>query len=115
MPQPTPVINKPAAATNRFYSPLVLNIANSEGITMQELENIPGTGNENRVTKKDILSYVEQKKAGKVPQQQIVPARSSSLTATTAPALHSQPEPLKVKQEETFTIATGRGKVVLWR
>ncbi len=71
VPQPTPVINKPATTTNRFYSPLVLNIANSEGITMQELENIPGTGSDNRVTKKDILDYVEQKKEGKVLQQNV--------------------------------------------
>lgn len=50
-----PVTNTPA---NRFYSPLVLNIAASEGISMTELERIPGTGNEGRVTKKDILQYV---------------------------------------------------------
>jgi 2-oxoglutarate dehydrogenase E2 component (dihydrolipoamide succinyltransferase) len=46
---------------NRFYSPLVLNIANSEGIGMAELEQIHGTGNEGRVTKKDILNYVESR------------------------------------------------------
>ena len=42
-------------ATGRFYSPLVLNIAREEGISMQELEYVPGTGSEGRVTKKDIL------------------------------------------------------------
>jgi len=47
---------------NRFYSPLVLNIAAGEGVSMAELENIPGTGNEGRVTKKDILEYVSNKK-----------------------------------------------------
>lgn len=55
-----------AAATSRFYSPLVLNIAASEGIALAELEHITGTGNEGRVTKKDILQYVNDKKAGKV-------------------------------------------------
>jgi 2-oxoglutarate dehydrogenase E2 component (dihydrolipoamide succinyltransferase) len=50
---------------SRFYSPLVLNIAASEGISMSELENIPGTGNEGRVTKKDILQYVSERKSGK--------------------------------------------------
>jgi len=39
----------------------VLNIASKEGIGMAELENIPGTGNEGRVTKKDILSYVSNR------------------------------------------------------
>lgn len=42
----------------RFYSPLVLNIAQSEGIGMAELENIPGTGQDGRVSKKDILAYI---------------------------------------------------------
>ncbi|WP_407521370.1 dihydrolipoamide acetyltransferase family protein [Lacibacter sp. MH-610] len=46
----------------RFYSPLVLNIAAQEGISMSELETIPGTGNEGRVTKKDILQYVGSRK-----------------------------------------------------
>jgi 2-oxoglutarate dehydrogenase E2 component (dihydrolipoamide succinyltransferase) len=55
---------------NRFYSPLVLNIAASEGVSMSELENIPGTGNEGRVTKKDILQYVSERKLGKVHSQQ---------------------------------------------
>jgi 2-oxoglutarate dehydrogenase E2 component (dihydrolipoamide succinyltransferase) len=50
---------------NRFYSPLVLNIAASEGISMTELEKIPGTGSEGRVSKKDILQYVSDKKQGK--------------------------------------------------
>jgi 2-oxoglutarate dehydrogenase E2 component (dihydrolipoamide succinyltransferase) len=55
---------------NRFYSPLVLNIAASEGVSMSELENIPGTGNEGRVTKKDILQYVSERRSGKVHNQQ---------------------------------------------
>ena len=50
---------------NRFYSPLVLNIAASEGVSMAELEKIPGTGSEGRVTKKDILQYVSDKKSGR--------------------------------------------------
>jgi len=59
------LLDKPA--TNRFYSPLVLNIANSEGISLSELERIPGTGIDGRVSKKDILNYVADKKSGKVP------------------------------------------------
>lgn len=52
---------KSTVAIGRFYSPLVLNIAASEAISMSELENIPGTGNEGRVTKKDILQYVNNR------------------------------------------------------
>jgi len=53
-----------SGGNGRFYSPLVLNIAANEGVSMAELENIPGTGNEGRVTKKDILHYLNERKAG---------------------------------------------------
>lgn len=64
----TPVVTpQPARAkATRFYSPLVKNIAQSEQISMVELEAIVGSGKEGRVTKKDILAYVEQKKSGSV-------------------------------------------------
>jgi 2-oxoglutarate dehydrogenase E2 component (dihydrolipoamide succinyltransferase) len=50
-------------ASERFYSPLVKNIAQQEGISVGELDTIPGTGKEGRVTKNDILDYVENGKA----------------------------------------------------
>ncbi|HXS57767.1 MAG TPA: biotin/lipoyl-containing protein, partial [Hanamia sp.] len=46
----------------RFYSPLVLNIAASEGVSMSELENIEGTGQDGRVSKKDMMTYLQQRK-----------------------------------------------------
>ncbi|MEI8059328.1 MAG: dihydrolipoamide acetyltransferase family protein, partial [Ferruginibacter sp.] len=52
----------------RFYSPLVLNIAQEEGISMVELENIIGTGQDGRVSKKDILAYVAEKTSGQRPK-----------------------------------------------
>jgi len=51
-------------SSNRFYSPLVKNIAKEEQIALVELENIAGSGAEGRVTKKDILQYVQQRKLG---------------------------------------------------
>src|ERR1700704_2481709 len=57
---------------NRFYSPLVLNIASSEGVSLSELEKIHGTGNEGRVTKKDILQYVSDRRSGKSRSQTAV-------------------------------------------
>ncbi|MBL7738966.1 MAG: 2-oxo acid dehydrogenase subunit E2 [Chitinophagaceae bacterium] len=84
-----PVYNS-NGSSNRFYSPLVLNIAASEGVSLSELEKIAGTGNEGRVTKKDILQYVSEKKQGKsvsfVPQavsQSEVPVRRETSMATT--------------------------------
>lgn len=50
----------------RFFSPLVLNIAQNEGVSFNELQNIPGTGSQGRVSKKDILQYIAQKKAGHI-------------------------------------------------
>jgi 2-oxoglutarate dehydrogenase E2 component (dihydrolipoamide succinyltransferase) len=66
----------------RFYSPLVLNIAQQEGIGMAELENIPGTGQDGRVSKKDILAYVANKAvSGKPLAVNTVPA-STPVTET---------------------------------
>lgn len=45
----------------QFFSPLVRSIAQKEGVSQEELEKIKGTGSENRVTKRDILSYIENR------------------------------------------------------
>ncbi|WP_299552152.1 dihydrolipoamide acetyltransferase family protein [Seonamhaeicola sp.] len=54
---------------NRFYSPLVKNIAKQEGISQQELDAISGTGKDGRVTKNDILNYVENRGSKPQPQE----------------------------------------------
>lgn len=59
-PIPVAVVAKPAN-TSRFYSPLVMNIASQEGVTSSELEHIEGTGLEGRVTKSDILKYLQHR------------------------------------------------------
>ena len=59
---------KISKSSGRFYSPLVLNIAQKEKVSSDELEKINGTGIAGRVTKNDILNYVELKKATKVTQ-----------------------------------------------
>jgi len=56
--QQAPIAVSSNAGGARFYSPLVLNIAQTEGIGMAELETIPGSGSEGRVTKKDIHAYL---------------------------------------------------------
>ena len=61
------------SASGKFYSPLVRNIAKEEGISMDELDNIAGTGTNGRVTKNDILAYVPNKGKNKV-QQNTTPA-----------------------------------------
>jgi 2-oxoglutarate dehydrogenase E2 component (dihydrolipoamide succinyltransferase) len=97
-PAPQPYQSAPAAASGgngaRFYSPLVLNIAGKEGIGMAELENIPGTGNEGRVTKKDILSYLANR--GAAPAQQSAPVaapQAAPVAAPAAPVASAHPAP----------------------
>ena len=90
IPNPTyQEIPKPVG--NRFYSPLVLNIANSEGISLSELERIPGTGNDGRVSKRDVLQYVADKKAGKVPVYQQPVYQQPVYTQTTQAPVPSAP------------------------
>ncbi len=66
--QPFQFVAPPSSTANKnvikFYSPLVLNIAQQEGIGMAELENIEGTGQDRRVSKKDILAYVSTRATG---------------------------------------------------
>ncbi|HVY76767.1 MAG TPA: dihydrolipoamide acetyltransferase family protein [Puia sp.] len=82
---------------NRFYSPLVLNIAGNEGIAMSELEKIPGTGNEGRVTKKDILQYVSSRRENgsyqKQPVETVYASRPEVNAAATEP-IKSGPAPV---------------------
>lgn len=66
-------------SSNRFYSPLVKNIAKEENIQVAELETISGSGLEGRVTKKDILGYLQNRKLGKTVQA------TSTRSASAAP------------------------------
>jgi 2-oxoglutarate dehydrogenase E2 component (dihydrolipoamide succinyltransferase) len=89
----------------RFYSPLVLNIAQSEGVSFSDLEKIPGTGSGGRVSKKDILNWVAAKKSGTTANvvstavaastptpaastsaTQVAPTTSASTSAASSPA-----------------------------
>ncbi|NBB85960.1 MAG: 2-oxoglutarate dehydrogenase, E2 component, dihydrolipoamide succinyltransferase [Bacteroidetes bacterium] len=76
----------------RFYSPLVRSIAEEEGLGMQELESIEGSGREGRVTKEDVLSYIETREepqAAPAPKEQEQQERE----ATTARSTEGQPVP----------------------
>lgn len=81
-------------ATNRFYSPLVKNIAQQEGISQEELQSINGTGAEGRVTKQDIMAYVQRKGASQTTsaakpasQPAAAPKQEAPTTAKATPVL----------------------------
>ncbi|TJY32949.1 dihydrolipoamide acetyltransferase family protein [Pontimicrobium aquaticum] len=76
-----------SSTEDRFYSPLVKNIAKKEGLSQTELDSIPGTGKEGRVTKNDILAYLGDR--GSQPAAQLVAPKETA------------PEPVKVKSEST--------------
>ncbi|MBC7937408.1 MAG: 2-oxo acid dehydrogenase subunit E2 [Rhizobacter sp.] len=92
--QPAATNAAPAnTAGPRFYSPLVLNIAQSEGISMSELENIPGTGLDGRVSKKDILNYVAGKAVSHQPTAISQPATVVETPNQQVVVASSQPAP----------------------
>lgn len=69
---PSETVSSPTTSTEtKFFSPLVMNIAQNEGISMQELQQIAGTGSQGRVSKKDILAYLANKKSSNEGTQNI--------------------------------------------
>ncbi|MEO9211360.1 MAG: dihydrolipoamide acetyltransferase family protein [Ginsengibacter sp.] len=87
----------------RFYSPLVLNIASSEGISMSELENMEGTGQDGRVSKKDILYYLQNR--GSAPQ------RNNSLN-TEESFVHEVPSTNSNQEMATSTSFSGNVEII---
>lgn len=83
--QTKPVIS---STDNRFYSPLVKNIATEEGVSMNELEKIHGSGKDGRVTKTDMLSYIQNRNtnANVVEKVQITPIQTAPTQAETTPS-----------------------------
>ncbi len=89
--QKTPVVQEKTAAaefqkSDKFYSPLVKSIASKENINKEELDKIKGTGKDNRVTKDDLMDYLQ---AGK---QNIAPVTLSNQTPTPT-LISSSPAP----------------------
>lgn len=111
------------ASSERFYSPLVKNIAKQEGVSFDELEGISGTGKDGRVTKNDILAYVNNRgTAPSAPVQHTEPkAEADQVVATvvekTAEKVVETKEkpaqaPVKVAQGDEVIQMTRMGKLV---
>ena len=90
---------------DRFYSPLVKNIAQQEGIAQEELDKIEGTGLEGRVTKDDSLKYVETRKSGKAPASASKPEPTKAPEKTAA-------APVSVNGEDEVIEMTRMGKMI---
>ncbi len=94
---------------DRFYSPLVKNIAATEGISQSELDGISGTGKDGRVTKNDILAYVENRSSTKTAEKQPQAAGPKS-TQTAAPA--KPKAPVAVSGGDEIIEMTRMGKLI---
>lgn len=68
------------SSNTRFYSPLVKNIAKKEGVTQAELDALPGTGKEGRVTKNDILAYLESRSSQPVDSKDSEPVKQPQIS-----------------------------------
>jgi len=87
---------EPVVSTeDRFYSPLVKNIAKQEGISQAELDTIPGSGKDNRVTKNDIKAYLDSRSSAPSPA-------TPAMETAAAPKV----EPVATKKEEVVQNVT---------
>ena len=138
-PSPTPIVEEiesipyvPAAPVNtapqetgnteaRFYSPLVLNIAQSEGISLSDLEKIPGTGSGGRVSKKDILNWVAAKKSGTTPTVASAAATRVATPTTDTPvasaptaasSVAASPAPSNIASSPAGVVLSGATEII---
>nr|WP_321233562.1 dihydrolipoamide acetyltransferase family protein [uncultured Psychroserpens sp.] len=96
----SPIVN----SGDRFYSPLVRNIAKQEGISQTELDAITGSGKDGRVTKNDILSYIETR--GSQPAQVTAPIQETPKVSPT------QVKTTDKKSETTPVVASGEDEII---
>lgn len=93
------------SGSDRFYSPLVKNIAKEEGISFEELEGVEGTGKDGRVTKNDILAYVENRASQPV---KAASPKEQKPTAVPQPAK----TPVSVNGEDEIIEMSRMGKMI---
>ena len=94
-----------SSADSRFYSPLVKNIAKTEGVSQIELSQIAGTGKDGRVTKNDILNYIEQRT-----QSSVQPIKQLAEEVIHAPV--SEPQVILPSGEDQIIEMSRMGKLV---
>lgn len=91
---------EPVVSTeDRFYSPLVKNIAKQEGVTQAELDTIPGTGKDNRVTKNDIKAYLESRSSAPVAAPVVEPVKPSKVEPVSSVTQNVASENIKSESE----------------
>ena len=85
-------LSKNSQEEDRWYSPVVLQIAKAAGVSQDELDHIPGTGYLGRLSKKDIQTYIDHKNKGtEMPKPKQAPVSSMQQTATSTPTITVAP------------------------
>lgn len=100
--------------SGRFYSPLVKNIAAQEGISVEELDKIPGTGAEGRLTKDDLLNYLQGPASSGQQQKSYTPPVHEVHQPKVEAAAYKAPEP--IFEDKPFSVpatsASGRDEII---
>lgn len=93
VPAPVPEeLSKNPQEEDRWYSPVVLQLAKAAGVSQDELDHIPGTGYLGRLSKKDIQTYIDHKNKGtEMPKPKQAPVSSMQQTATSTPTITVAP------------------------
>lgn len=103
---------------DRFYSPLVKNIAKEEGISQAELDTIPGTGKDGRVTKNDIKSYLQSRSSAPIADKQPQPTEELKVEAKVDSAAEQKtpqtptPKPVVSSGDDEIIEMTRMGKLI---
>ena len=93
--------------SNKFYSPLVRSIAEKEGISNNELDSILGTGQDGRVTKKDILDFV----ANRGNHTQVITPKATPATPS-VPVVQAQTQVPTTTKKEVVAIPSGNDEII---
>lgn len=109
------IIAKPISKTSdsgKFYSPLVRNIAQTEGVSMDELEIIEGTGKEGRVTKEDILKYIADKRNSAQEITESIAVKTTTEVPSKLEKEGMKVTPISVNGEDEIIEMSRMGKLV---
>ncbi|KRD61867.1 diapophytoene dehydrogenase [Flavobacterium sp. Root935] len=98
------------SGSEKFFSPLVKNIAKEENISLNELENMAGSGKDGRVTKEDILKYIEDRKSGVAATPQAIEAPKPIVEA---PKAVQKPEPVVQKSQQVVPVSVNGGDEIV--
>ncbi|WP_149206440.1 dihydrolipoamide acetyltransferase family protein [Flavobacterium johnsoniae] len=102
------------AGSDKFFSPLVKNIAKEEGISVAELDSIQGSGKDGRVTKDDIFKYIEDRKSGAVQAPAAVEEVSKAVVEMPKAVVETpKAEPIAQKSQQAVPVSVNGGDEIV--